>query len=173
MTARMDTVLFDGHCRMCAGAAKALVRWVPPDRVRLRSFREEGALEPFPQVTEEQCERAMQYVRADGRVFQGAEAIVQALRHRPLGKLAAAYYAPGLRQLLARRRFKLASSPAASARTGRARSTRGSEGSAGRAVTPTTGIRSGVQMSRRLSYSARRDRRSLGLPRRRAVRRTR
>lgn len=113
--ARMDTVLFDGHCRMCVGAAKALVRWVPPDRVRLRSFREPGALEPFPQVTPEQCERAMQYVRADGRVFQGAEAIVQALRHRPLGKLAAAYYAPGLRQLLdalygwvARRRFKLA-----------------------------------------------------------------
>jgi len=111
----MDTVLYDGHCRICVGGAKALLRWVPPDRVQLRSFREPGALEGFPRVSAEQCERAMQYVRADGRVFQGAEAIVQALRHRLLGKLAMAYYVPGLRQLVdalyawvAKRRFQIA-----------------------------------------------------------------
>lgn len=110
----MDAVLYDGHCRFCIASAKALARWIPPGRVELLSFREPGVLSRFPQVTPEQCERAMQYVRQDGRVFQGAEAVVQALRHRALGRLAGAYYAPGLRQLadalyawIAKRRFKL------------------------------------------------------------------
>lgn len=111
----MDAVLYDGHCRICLGAARALARWIPPGRVELLSFREPAALARFPQVTVEQCERAMQYVRGDGRVFQGAEALVQALRHRLLGRLAAVYYLPGLRQLadavyrwVAKRRFRLA-----------------------------------------------------------------
>jgi predicted DCC family thiol-disulfide oxidoreductase YuxK len=45
--------------------------------------------------------KAMHLVTPDGRVFLGAEAIVQALATRPLFAWAApVYYLPGLRQLL-------------------------------------------------------------------------
>ncbi len=110
-----DVVLFDGLCRICTQGAKSLRAWVTPDEVELVSFRDDGVLARFPGLTAERCEAAMQVVRRDGRVFEGAEAIVQVLRHRLLGKLTFAYYAPGLRQLadalyqyVARRRFKIA-----------------------------------------------------------------
>lgn len=110
-----DVVLYDGHCRICTAGATQLRRWVRADQAQLLSFRDEGVLGRFPGLTSERCELAMQLVRSDGRIFEGAEAIVQVLRHRVVGKLARAYYAPGLRQLadalyrfIARRRFALA-----------------------------------------------------------------
>jgi predicted DCC family thiol-disulfide oxidoreductase YuxK len=106
-----DVVLFDGHCRICSKGARQLRGWSDAEIV---SFRDQGVLERFPGVAYAACEKAMQFVRADGRVFEGAEAIVQAVRGRVAGKLAYAYYAPGLRQLadaayryVARRRFEL------------------------------------------------------------------
>lgn len=108
-----DVVLYDGHCRICTQAARQLRPWLPD--AELSSFREPGVLERFPGVTPERCERAMQLVRSDGQVFEGAEAFVQALRRRAIGKLATVYYVPGLRQLadalyryIARRRFEIA-----------------------------------------------------------------
>jgi predicted DCC family thiol-disulfide oxidoreductase YuxK len=81
----------------------------------LRSFREEGGLAAFPGVSYERCELAMQLVQADGRVVEGAEAIVQALGRKVWGKLLYIYYVPGLRQLVdalyrvvARYRFRIA-----------------------------------------------------------------
>ncbi len=110
-----DVVLFDGLCRICTQGAKSLRQWVTPDEVELVSFRDEGVLARFAVLTAERCEASMQLVRRDGRLFEGAEAIVQVLRHRLLGKLTFAYYAPGVRQLadalyrfIARRRFKIA-----------------------------------------------------------------
>ncbi len=85
------------------------------DAVELRSFREEGVLAQFPQITPERCEKAMQLVMPSGRVYEGAEAAVQALQRRWFGKLALVYYMPGLRQLvdaiyatIARYRFRIA-----------------------------------------------------------------
>ena len=110
-----DVVLFDGDCRVCTQGMKQLRRWVKPEAAALLSFRDEGVLERFPGVTAEACEQAMQLVRQDGRVFAGAEAIVQVLRHHAVGALAKAYYVPGLRQLadagyryIAKRRFQIA-----------------------------------------------------------------
>ncbi len=110
-----DTILYDGHCRLCRGAAGHLRRLVPAGKVSLASFREPAVLARFPGVSLERCEAAMQYVRADGTVYEGAAAVVQALRHRWLGKLALVYYLPGIRQLadalyrlVARYRFRIA-----------------------------------------------------------------
>ena len=109
-----DVLLFDGACAFCSRWAARLLRWLPEGAVEARSFREPGALERFPAVSPERCERALQLVRADGSVFEGAEAAVQALRHRRWGFLARAYYAPGIRQaadavyrLTARNRFRI------------------------------------------------------------------
>lgn len=110
-----DTILYDGHCRLCRAAAAQLERLVPEGKVALVSFREPEILGRFPALTLARCERAMQFVRADGAVFEGVAAIVQALRHRWFGRLALIYYVPGLRQLadagyrlIARYRFRIA-----------------------------------------------------------------
>jgi len=98
--ARLDVILYDSHCRLCVAAARRLRRLLPPDQVILLSFREPGVLARFPQLSLERCERAMQLVIPGGRTFEGAEALVQGLRHRRWGRLACVYYLPGLRQLI-------------------------------------------------------------------------
>lgn len=109
-----STVLFDGECRFCSKAARQL-RALTAGDVELLSFRAPGVLERFPGVTAAACEEAMQFIRADGRVFSGAEAAVQALQGRWLGKAALVYYLPGIRQLsdaayrtIAKYRFRIA-----------------------------------------------------------------
>ena len=109
-----DVLLYDGACPFCTRWAARLLRRLPAGAVEGLSFRDPGALAPFPGVSPERCERALHLVRADGRVFEGAEAAVQALRHRRWGVLAGAYYAPGIRQLadaayllMARNRFRI------------------------------------------------------------------
>ncbi|NOJ82572.1 thiol-disulfide oxidoreductase DCC family protein [Myxococcus xanthus] len=110
-----DVILYDGHCRLCGGAARQLQRLLGGTGARLRSFREDGVLAAFPGVTADRCERALQLVLSDGAVVEGLEAIVLALGRRPLGRLLRVYYVPGLRQLLdalyrvvARHRFRIA-----------------------------------------------------------------
>jgi len=93
----MDVLLYDGACPMCRGAAAALVRALPPGAVDARSFREAGRSGSYPGLDEAELGRAVALVRHDGRVFRGAEAVVQALRAHPVGWLARAYYIPGLR----------------------------------------------------------------------------
>jgi len=110
-----DVILFDGHCRLCREAAKHFERLLGSRGSELRSFREEGVLEAFPGIPLERCEQKMQLVQADGRVFEGAEAVVRALGRRWFGKLLFVYYVPGLRQVadglygvIARHRFRIA-----------------------------------------------------------------
>lgn len=110
-----DVILYDGHCRLCRGAAKQFERLLGSHGTELRSFREEGVLASFPGLSPERCEKAMQLVQPDGQVFEGAEAVVRALGRRPLGKLLFVYYVPGLRQVadlvygtVARYRFRIA-----------------------------------------------------------------
>ncbi len=109
-----DVVLYDGHCVFCRGSVDRLKRLVPKADVDYRSFREPGALDAFPGVTIDRCERAMQLVRRDGRVFEGMESIVRLVSTRPLGRVALTYYVPGIRQLadfgysiVARNRFRI------------------------------------------------------------------
>ncbi len=109
------TLLYDGHCRLCSRAARQFRRLDRTGSVTLLSFREQGALAAFPMVSAARCERALQFVRRDGQVFEGAEAIVQVLQGRWFGVLARVYYLPGLRQavdwlyrLVARHRFRIA-----------------------------------------------------------------
>lgn len=110
-----DVILFDGHCRLCSAAARKLERLLSSRGTELRSFRDDGALSALPGVAYERCEKAMQLVQADGRVVEGAEAIVRALGRRVWGLPLYVYYVPGLRQLVdllygvvARYRFRIA-----------------------------------------------------------------
>lgn len=107
--------LYDGRCRFCTASAERL-RATARGALDLADFHEDGALERFPGVTHEDCMRALQLVDRDGRVYEAAEAVARALRlGRPLlGRLALAYYVPGIRHLsewayarVARSRYRL------------------------------------------------------------------
>ncbi|HYO65311.1 MAG TPA: DUF393 domain-containing protein [Archangium sp.] len=110
-----DVILYDGHCRLCIAAAKQFQRLLGDHGTQLRSFREEGVLAAYPGIPLDRCEQGIQLIQGDGRIFEGAEAVVQALGRRPVGKLLFVYYVPGLRQLadglyglVARYRFRIA-----------------------------------------------------------------
>jgi len=93
-----DLLLVDGDCRLCRQAVRALSPHLP-EGCEVRSFREPGALAGIP-VDATRCELALQLVEPGGRVSQGVEALVRALRSRWYGPLLRLYYLPGLRQAL-------------------------------------------------------------------------
>jgi predicted DCC family thiol-disulfide oxidoreductase YuxK len=108
-----DVLLYDGACRLCVDSAGRLARSLPTG-TDTRSFREADALRSLPGVDAARCEVALQLVREDGEVFEGVEAVVQALRARWYGPLLRGYYLPGVRRIadaayrgVARRRFHL------------------------------------------------------------------
>lgn len=108
-------VLYDGHCRICTAGAHRLESLARPGAVWLRDFQAPGVLEAYPQLTHEDCMRAMQVLTLDGRVYEGAEAIARVLETRPLmGVVAKLYFVPGVRQAadalyrwVARNRYRL------------------------------------------------------------------
>lgn len=93
-----DVLLYDGACRLCVDSAGRLARALP-NSTDTRSFRDLDALRSFPGLDPSRCELALQLVREDGTVFEGVEAIVQALRRRWYGPALLAYYLPGVRAI--------------------------------------------------------------------------
>lgn len=69
-------MLYDGECAFCRGW---VARWrsVTGAGVRYAPYQEEGW--HYPQVTERQCEEAVQLLLPDGAVFSGAHAVFKAL----------------------------------------------------------------------------------------------
>lgn len=93
-----ELLLFDGDCRFCRAQVDRMQRWAGPELVPM-PLQTEGLLEAL-ELPHEQAMEAMHYVLPDGTAYRGLEAAVRALHHRPLlGRLALAYYVPGLRQL--------------------------------------------------------------------------
>jgi predicted DCC family thiol-disulfide oxidoreductase YuxK len=94
-------VLFDGRCTVCTAGAAQMRRLARQGAVEVVSFHDPGVLERFPGLTHEACMRQMHLVAPDGQVFGGFEAAVRVVAtRRVLGRLALAYYLPGLRRIL-------------------------------------------------------------------------
>jgi predicted DCC family thiol-disulfide oxidoreductase YuxK len=94
-------LIYDGLCKFCTAGSRHFVRWMGPVEVELLDFQRPGALDRFPGLTHDDCMKAMQLVTPDGRLYHGFEAAVRAFAtRRVVGRLAYAYYLPGLRQLL-------------------------------------------------------------------------
>ncbi len=70
------TMLWDGDCGFCG---RWIRRWkkVTGEAVAYHPYQE--VIGDFPQLTAEQCTRAVQLVMPDGRVFHAAHAVLQAL----------------------------------------------------------------------------------------------
>ena len=96
-------ILYDGRCRFCTSGARRLESWMRRGAVERADFQQPEVLARFPGLSYEACMERLHLVTPDGRIFGGAEAIVQALAtRRVLGRLAYLYYLPGLRWLLDR-----------------------------------------------------------------------
>jgi protein-S-isoprenylcysteine O-methyltransferase Ste14/predicted DCC family thiol-disulfide oxidoreductase YuxK len=93
-----NLVLYDGHCKFCKAGAQVLPSLARPGAIELVDFQEPGVLERLPGISHEACMRQMYLVTAEGRVYGGFEAAVQAVATRPvLGWAAYGYYLPGVR----------------------------------------------------------------------------
>jgi predicted DCC family thiol-disulfide oxidoreductase YuxK len=101
------TLVYDADCAVCRASALWLMRRamtagaldILPCRSAPRRLR-------FPQISEEQCLRAMQLVLPDGRVLEGADAVPELLRRIPRWRWAAGVLAlPGVRGV-ARRAYR-------------------------------------------------------------------
>lgn len=107
-----DTLLYDGHCRLCSKSAVQLKRWAG-DTLTLLSFRD---LDPSSLgLTLEDCERQAHLIHPDGKIDGGLFALVAALRHRWFGPLFSLVRLPGIRwlanaayELVSRWRFRMA-----------------------------------------------------------------
>ncbi len=101
-----DVLIFDGDCRFCNAQAARLQRQSGPMSEKdprpwldMLPLQTPGLL-PAVGIDYDTAMSAMHIITHEGRVYRGAEAVVCALRHRPiLGRLLLLYYVPGLRQL--------------------------------------------------------------------------
>jgi predicted DCC family thiol-disulfide oxidoreductase YuxK len=108
-------VLYDGLCKFCQAGMKRLLALAKPGAIEPVNFQEPGALERFPGISHEACMKQMYLVTPQGKVYGGFEAAVRALATRPIiGRLAYAYYLPGVRFLcdfiyatIARHRYRI------------------------------------------------------------------
>ncbi len=96
-SAPRPVLVFDGDCGICTTLARTGQRWLGLERVEPWQFLELETL----QLTQEQCEAAVQWVGVDGSVRSAQYAVISALRHAGgiwgvLGRLLAL---PGVHQL--------------------------------------------------------------------------
>ncbi len=75
-------MIFDGDCNFCR---RWISRWqqATGDRVEYLPFQHPSVAERFPELRREDCERAVQLIDNDGRVYSAADAVFHALAFAP------------------------------------------------------------------------------------------
>ena len=76
MTALVPTLLYDGDCGFCR---RWIAKWTRLTAGKVDYAPYQEAISAYPQVTESQCEEAVQLIMPDGEVFSGARAVFKAL----------------------------------------------------------------------------------------------
>ncbi len=90
-------VLYDGHCRFCTTQMKNLQRLGKQNALIPHDFQQAESLSVLPGIPYDACMRAMHLVTPEGRVYEGASAVMQAVSTRPaLSWLWYAYHLPGI-----------------------------------------------------------------------------
>lgn len=81
---QVATLVYDADCAMCRASALWLMRRaMAAGQLEILPCRSGPRRARFPQLTEEQCMRAMQLVLPDGRILDGADAVPELLRRIP------------------------------------------------------------------------------------------
>lgn len=91
------TVIFDGACGFCLRSIRIGKRLDWRHRIEWRARLEPGMNERFPQLSQEETQRRMVSIRADGRTYGGFYAVRDILLRLPLTMLPALLlYLPGM-----------------------------------------------------------------------------
>jgi predicted DCC family thiol-disulfide oxidoreductase YuxK len=69
------TLIYDGECPFCRRAAAWVRNNARENELETLPCQDEKRERRFPEISREQCMRAMQLVMPDGRVFSGEEAL--------------------------------------------------------------------------------------------------
>jgi predicted DCC family thiol-disulfide oxidoreductase YuxK len=69
------TMLYDGTCQFCLRAVR---KWQENTGAKIAYQPYQTSLHKFPHVSEKACERAVQLITADGKVYAGAHAVFKA-----------------------------------------------------------------------------------------------
>jgi predicted DCC family thiol-disulfide oxidoreductase YuxK len=103
-------VLYDGSCEMCVASIAAIARFDNSEAIDALDLFDRKASEQFPDLKREDLVRELHVVDDRGRVFRGALAINEILRHQrgPKGWLAYAWHVPGFAWLADRQYRKIA-----------------------------------------------------------------
>jgi predicted DCC family thiol-disulfide oxidoreductase YuxK len=105
-------VLYDGACDKCRASVDALRRFDNSGRLELLDFHDEASRTRFPRLSLEALMKELYVVDDQGRVWRGAGAINQILRHQHglRSVLAWLWYVPGFAWLANRQYRRIAES---------------------------------------------------------------
>jgi predicted DCC family thiol-disulfide oxidoreductase YuxK len=92
------TLIFDGQCPFCRKWVKRLQGILHEVEISFRSLTDLSLQADFPALDQEDLTRSIHFVAADGTVYTGVDAIVEALSLRPAGRLSQALRIPGIKQ---------------------------------------------------------------------------
>lgn len=109
-----DVVIYDGHCRICAGQLRTMERWLAGRRLSYLSLHDPQVAERYADLTHEDMMRQMYLVDRTGRRHGGAAAVRYLSRRLPkLWWLAPLMHIPGslpvwqaLYRFVARNRYR-------------------------------------------------------------------
>jgi predicted DCC family thiol-disulfide oxidoreductase YuxK len=91
------TLIYDGECPLCCKAAEWAKSRSLPGSLKIAACDSLERMKQFPQLEQEDCERAPTLVLEDGTIFSGAELMPElCLRLRGYHWVAVAMGAPGL-----------------------------------------------------------------------------
>lgn len=77
-------VIYDGSCGLCAGNLKWLYRLDWLHQFEAAPYQDSSLYSRFPQLKPEECEKALQVVFPNGRIFSGADAFRVIFLRMPL-----------------------------------------------------------------------------------------
>jgi predicted DCC family thiol-disulfide oxidoreductase YuxK len=80
---RQATVIYDGDCGICTALKLEAERRDKENRLRFVAFQSHDLAQVAPGITREMASKAVYLLRADGRRFQGARALFEAMRRLP------------------------------------------------------------------------------------------
>jgi len=78
-----DVVIYDGHCKFCAGQVQNLARWDSRRRLAFLSLHDAEVARLYPDLTHEQLIEQMYVVDSTGRRYAGAAAFRYLSRRLP------------------------------------------------------------------------------------------
>ncbi len=76
-------LIYDGECPFCLRARDWVAQRVPREKVMMLPCQSEELAELAPQVTHDECMRAMYFITPGGETYSGSAALSRLLRYIP------------------------------------------------------------------------------------------